>query len=108
MAGFFRLFFISLLPFQTQAFQILSLVLLFFLLVGSLAVFTLALVSFSLPLFVYVAHFFVKPLILVLLLEVDGVKVHDLIFEFPAAKFMVILLLLGRLYLRGQLFLGLD
>ena len=77
-------------------------------LVGSIAVFPLALLSFSLPLFVYVAYFFVKSLILVLLLEVDGVKVHDLIFELPPAKFMVVLLLLGRLYLRSQLFLGLD
>ena len=60
--------------------------------------------SFSLPLsllgLLHVAHFLVEPLVLSLLLEVDGIKIHNLILELPKRVFDLILIFLVFLDLR--------
>ena len=54
----------------------------------------LALLPISLFGLLHVAHFLVEPLVLSLLLEVDGIKIHNLILELPERVFDLILIFL--------------
>lgn len=63
--------------------------------------------SFSLLPFkpiLYVAHFLIEALILILMFEVSCVEVHDFIFEFPNWVFGLVLCFLSLVYLSRYIF----